>query len=122
MGAYGLAWAQSIVAMVEVFILFVIMARRTSGLFGLQFWAAVGRMASATGFTAIVCYIMVLLLPLQATDQSIITTFPKFCVIAFVSLSAYVVFSKLLQLEEANPVIRMAKRLLFNRVFVRPQR
>ncbi len=119
MGAYGLAWAQSIVAMVEVVLLFTIMARRTPGLFGLQFWGAVGRMGSATGFMAIVSYIMVLLLPLQATDQSIITTFPKFCVIAFVSLATYVFFSKLLQLDEATPVIAMVKRLLFSRVFVR---
>ncbi len=122
MGAYGLAWAQSIVAMAEVVILFVIMARRTPGLFGLQFWTAVGRMASATGFTTVVCYLMVLLLPLRATDQSIITTFPKFCVIAFVSLAAYVFFSKLLQLDEARPVIRMTKRLLFNRVFAKVQK
>ena len=80
---------------------------------------AVGRMASATGFMAIVCYIMILLLPLQASDQSFLATFPKFCVIVAVSLTAYVFLSRLLKLEEAVPVINQAKRILFDRIFPR---
>lgn len=122
MGPYGLAWAQSIVAMVEVLILFFIMGRRIKGLFGAVFWHAVGRMASATGFMAIVCYVMILILPLQASDQSFLATFPKFCIIVAVSLSAYVLFSRMLKLEEAVPVINNAKRILFSRVFSRGNR
>lgn len=115
MGAYGLAWAQSLVAVVEVAILFFIMSFRIKGLFDLEFVHAVGRMASATGFMGVVSYIAVQLFQLGANDQSFLATFPKFAVIVLVSGSAYVLFSRLLHLPEANPVITRIKLLLFGR-------
>lgn len=115
-GVYGLAYAQSIVAVIEVIILFAVMHRRIPGLFDKNLGHAVGRMASATGFMAIVSYLMVQLFPLRATDVSFIATFPKFCLIVLVSLGAYVLFSRMLQLAEAIPVIRMFKKTLFGRV------
>ncbi len=115
MGAYGLAWAQSIVAAVEVVILFAIMSRRTPGLFDRPFVSAVMRMTSATGFMGIITYITVQLLQLGANDQSFLATFPKFIVIVLVSLSAYVFLSKLMKLGEAEPVIAKARSLLFSR-------
>ncbi|MGB3945754.1 MAG: lipid II flippase MurJ [Candidatus Saccharimonadales bacterium] len=112
MGAYGLAWAQSIMAAVEVFILFAVMVVRFPGLLDKGFWNAVWRMASATGFMAIVSYLLVLLMPLQSgDDSSFYFTFPKFIVITAVSFAVYVAFSRLLKLEEANPVIRTLQRL-----------
>ncbi len=69
MGAYGLAWAQSIVAVFEVVVLFIIMGQRIKGLFSADFWRAVGRMTAATCMMAVVSYIMVLLLPLTANDN-----------------------------------------------------
>ncbi len=112
MGAYGLAWAQSIMAAVEVFILFVVMARRFPGLLNSDFWNAVWRMASATGFMAAVSYAMVLIFPLQAGDQSsFYFTFPKFVLIVGMSFVAYITFSKLLKLDEADPVVAMVRRL-----------
>lgn len=116
MGAYGLAWAQSIVAFVEVMILFFVMSRRIKGLFDLVFVRAVGRMASATGFMAIVSYIAVQLFQLGAGDQSFLATFPKFAVIIGISLAAYVLFSRMLKLSEALPVIERFKSLLFGRI------
>ncbi len=69
-------------------------------------------MASATGFMAIVSYLLVLLMPLQSgDDSSFYFTFPKFIVITAVSFAVYVAFSRLLKLEEANPVIRTLQRL-----------
>lgn len=112
-GPYGLAWAQSIVAMVEVAILFYIMARRIPDLFNTVFIHAIARMASATGFMAIVTYVMVQIFQLQEVDQSFLATFPKFIVIVGISLSAYVWFSHLLQLSETNPIIKRVKSLLF---------
>ena len=113
MGAYGLAWAQSIMAAVEVFILFGVMARRFPGLLDLTFWGAVWRMASATGFMAIVSYFMVYLLPLQAGDNSsFYFTFPKFVLIVAVSFATYLGFSRLLSLEEANPIIKLLRRFI----------
>lgn len=116
MGAYGLAWAQSAVALIEVTVLFVVMARRIGGLFDLVFVHAVGRMASATGFMALVTYLSVVFLPLQNEDQSFFASFPKFAVIVAISMAAYVWFSKLLHLSEADPVLSRARSLLFGRV------
>lgn len=115
MGAYGLAWAQSIVAAIEVFILFIIMARRIENLFDMVFVHAIARMASATGFMAIISYLSVLMLQLAATDQSFLATFPKFVTIVAVSLASYVIFCRLLALEEANPVITFVRRLFFGK-------
>jgi hypothetical protein len=113
MGAYGLAWAQSIMAVVEVIILFVIMSRRIEGLFDLVFVHAIARMASATGFMALVSYITVQVFQLQNVDQSFLATFPKFIAIVIISLGAYVWFSRLLKITEVNPVLKRAKSLLF---------
>jgi len=113
MGAYGLAWAQSIMAAVEVFILFTVMSMRFPGLLNREFWGAVWRMASATGFMAIISYAMVSLLPLQAgDDSSFYFTFPKFVLIVAISFAAYVTFSRLLKLSEAEPIMSIAKRVV----------
>jgi len=116
MGAYGLAWAQSIVAFVEVMVLFYIMSKRIGGLFDIGFLRAVWRMASATGFMAVVSYISVQIFQLGANDQSFLATFPKFIIIVAISLSAYVLFSYMLKLPEVNPILSRLKRLLFGRV------
>lgn len=116
MGIYGLAWAQSIVAAIEVFILFVIMSFRIPNLFDTVFWHALARMTSATGFTAIVTYASVKVFELAATDQSFLATFPKFAVIVSISLVSYVAISRLLALSEADPVIAKAKSIVFGQV------
>lgn len=115
MGAYGLAWAQSIVAATEVAILFFVMARRIEGLFDVAFVHAVGRMASATGFMAIISYLSVVLFQLQGADQSFLATFPKFAIIVAISLTSYVGFCRLLHLKEADPIITFANKMLFGR-------
>jgi putative peptidoglycan lipid II flippase len=113
MGAYGLAWAQSLVALVEVSILFVVMAKRIKGLFDRVFVHAVARMVSATGFMSVVSYTSVQLFQLQNADQSFLATFPKFCVIAGLSMASYVLFCHMLNLEEAHPIITRGRKLLF---------
>jgi putative peptidoglycan lipid II flippase len=116
MGAYGLAWAQSIVAAIEVFILFVIIGRRIKGLFDAVFFHAVARMASAAGLMSFFSYMSVLFLQLRIEDQSFWATFPKFVTIVVVSSIAYVGFSKLFKLEEAEPILRFVRRILFGGV------
>lgn len=113
MGAYGLAWAQSIMAAIETFILFTVMIRRFPGLLNREYWSAVWRMASATGFMAVISYVLVSLLPLQAGDNSsFYITFPKFVLIVAVSLSAYILFSRVLKLKEADPIIAIVRRFI----------
>lgn len=112
-GIYGLAWAQVIVAAIEVAILFFIMAGRIPGLFDTVFLHAVARMASATGFMAIITYASVKIFDLTIADQSFLATFPKFALIVALSLTTYVAVCRLLRLEETQPVIRRLDQLLF---------
>ena len=77
---------------------------------------ALARMASATGFTAIITYASVKIFELAATDQSFLATFPKFSVIVAISLLSYVGISRLLSLSEADPVISKAKSIIFGQV------
>lgn len=112
MGAYGLAWAQSIMAAVEVFILFFIMNLRIKNLFSPQFWHAMWRMLGATGLMAIVSYSMVSMFPLPAGDNSsFYQTFPVFVLIVATSGACYVALSWMFKLQEVAPVLALVKRL-----------
>jgi putative peptidoglycan lipid II flippase len=113
MGVHGLAWATVIVAFIETVILFVLMSRRIEGLFDKVFMHAVGRMASVTGFTSVITYISVSILPLNATDNSIMASLPKFLLIMVISILAYIGISKLYKLEEVEPIINRTKKVLF---------
>lgn len=112
MAVYGLALAAVIVSVVEVAILFYLMSRRIKGMFDKFFTNAVVRMTSATGFTALVTYAMVLLVPFNATDQSFYVAFPKFVLIVGVSLISYIIICRLFKIEEATPVLRRAKTII----------
>lgn len=115
LGVYGLAWATAIVSIVEVCILFTMMSRRIDGLFDRVFVGAVARMTSATGLMAIITYITVAMLPLNATDQSFIASFPKFALIVLINLSIYVGICRLFKLSEVNPVISRLTKIMFGR-------
>lgn len=113
MGTYGLAWATSIVSMVEVSILFIVMSRSIRGLFDYNFIHAITRMLSATAVMAVISYICFTLWPLEATDQSFFASFPRFCLIVTISLVSYVLISWALRLSEVKPIISRTKKMLF---------
>jgi putative peptidoglycan lipid II flippase len=113
-GAYGLAWAQSIVAVLEVAVLFVFMARRIPGLFDVPFIHGVARMVAASILTAVVSYFSVQMFQLTSDNQSFFATFPKFALIVSISFSAYIGFSRLLGLQEVMPVFARMKKILFS--------
>lgn len=117
MGVIGLAFAQSIVAVVEVVILFAVIQRRLpNGLFDRPMVHAIGRMLSATGFAAVAAYAMVQLLQLQNTDLSLSATIPKFVAITLVSFLVYLGVCWLMQLEEAESVVNRIKRMAFGSI------
>lgn len=116
--AYGLAWAQSIVAVVEVAILFFIMSLRIKGLFDRAFWRAIQRMVIATFITGIASYLFVIMLPLTVHDDRFIESFPKFCLIVGLSFIVYVGLSWLLKLPEVGPIIRLFTKFLFGKINV----
>lgn len=115
MGAYGLAWAQSTVAVLEVIALFVVLGMRLPNLFNATFMRAAIRMAIAGLVTAIGCYCVVQILPFRATDNSFSAAFPKFFIITAVSFAIYILVSKFLHLAEVDPILTRARRLLFSR-------
>ncbi len=115
MGAYGLGYAQSLVAVFEVIVLLTIMNMRVKGVIDGTIMGAFGRMVIATAVTSIVCYAMVQLFQLQGEDASILATLPKFVLITTISGMTYLFTSKFLNLYEANPIISRIKRILFAR-------
>jgi putative peptidoglycan lipid II flippase len=111
MGTYGLAWATSIVSVVEVSILFTVMSRSIKGLFDYNFIHAITRMLGVTAITAVISYIFFMLWPLEATDQSFFASFPRFCLIVTISLVSYVLISWAFRLSEVMPIISRTKKL-----------
>jgi putative peptidoglycan lipid II flippase len=116
LGVFGLAAAQSIVSFVEVVILFSIMQRRIKNLFNAKFMNGVLRMISATGLMFVVTYIMIKTFNLTTFGESLFSLLPPFMLIVSVSLASYLLFSKLLGLEEADPVLKRLKKIVFSRV------
>lgn len=110
-GAYGLAWAQSIGALVEIIILLALMKIRIQGLFDVQFIAGILRMVVASLVAGAVCYLFVVVFPLMDSDERFFSVFPKFCFVGLVSSTAYLFTSKILKLEEAEPIINYIKKI-----------
>lgn len=113
-GPEGLGWAQSIGAVLEIMILLFILNRRSKGkLLNKELFKAIEKMFIAGFITACVAYSMTKFLPLMATDNSFLATFPKFCVITIVSLVAYLLACYFLNIAEAAPVFQKLKKILF---------
>jgi putative peptidoglycan lipid II flippase len=113
LGVIGLAMAQSIVAFIEVVILFVIMQYRIGGVFDMTFVRSVARMTSAASAMAIITYIGVQLFPLRASDISFFAVFPKFLIICVMSGITYLAVSRFLKLDESYPVVERIQRTIF---------
>ena len=116
MGAYGLAWAQSTVAVLEVVVLLAVMNRQMPKLFDMTFVRAIFKMILAGIITGVVCYIGVLVLPFRYHDDSFFSAFPKFVIISLVSFGAYAAASKWLKLPEIDPILARLKKVLFGRL------
>ena len=116
MGAYGLAWAQSTVAVLEVVVLLAVMNRQMPKLFDMTFVRAIFKMILAGIVTGVVCYIGVLIMPFRYHDDSFFSAFPKFVIISLVSFGAYAAASKWLKLPEIDPILARLKKVLFGRL------
>lgn len=116
MGAYGLAWAQSTVAVLEVVVLLAVMNRQMPKLFDMTFVRAIFKMIIAGTITGVVCYIAVLIMPFRYHDDSFFSAFPKFVIISLVSFGAYAAASKWLKLPEIDPILTRLKKVLFGRL------
>lgn len=111
-GVYGLAWAQAIVAGLEVSILFAFMSYRIPKLFDRSFHRATRRMIYASIATGVITYGAVKVFDLSINDRSFATT-PKFAIIVTAGLTAYVLFCKVANLKEANIFLERFNHILF---------
>lgn len=113
-GVDGLGLAQSIGAIIEIIILLAILQWRShSKLLDKSYWRAMVRMVVATAITGCVAFSMTKFFPLMITDNSLVSTIPKFLLISAVSFAAYVIASFFLNLSEAEPIINYVKKILF---------
>lgn len=113
-GVDGLAYAQSIGAILEAIILLAILQHRSKQkLINKSFWNAFARMCIATIITSCVTYSMVKFIPLMASDATILSIIPKFALIAIVSLISYGIASYFFNLDEIKPIMAYLKKTLF---------
>lgn len=117
-GAAGLALAQSVVATVEVLILGAIMVWRDHKLFDADFVNGIIKIISVTGFSVITAYIMISILPLGLGDAGFFALGTKFAAIAGVTAVVHVCVSAIFGLDEAKPIFRWLKRLIFRPIKV----
>lgn len=114
-GVYGLAWAQGIVSIVEVVILSIILMKLVPGIFDNKTRTALIRMVIATLLMGIVTYLLVYMMPVRTTDLSFWSVFPKFALITALSFLVYLILSSILRIEEAGPVWRKIKAVMFSK-------
>ena len=115
-GVYGLAWAQSIVAFVEVVILFVILHRRAHGIFTRTFVSAIGRMVIASAVMGFIAYIVLQFMQLQSNDLRFFLVFPKFAMITAIGFAVYIWVCKLMKVEEVEPILRKLSSIIFSKI------
>ncbi len=112
-GAAGLAFAQSIVAAIEVLSLSIIMVWRDHKLFDPDFINGIVKIVSVTGFSVIAGYTMISFLPLGAGDTGFFALGTKFAAIAGVTAIVHIVVSGMFGLDESRPIFRWLKRVVF---------
>jgi len=114
-GPEGLAYACSISAVFEVGVLLLIQ-NREGKLLDRAFWITAFKMTIAAGIAGAISYVLTKLLPLRATDNSFLATFPKFFLIAGTSLILYVIICAILKIEEVKPIIDRFNKIVFRNV------
>ena len=120
-GPEGLAYACSISAVFEVGILLIIQ-NKEGVLLDRAFWVTAFKMTVAAGIAGVVSYILTKLLPLRATDNSFLATFPKFCVIAGSSLILYIIICAIMRIKEVRPIIDRFNKIVFRNVKPKEQK
>lgn len=116
-GVVGLAISQSIVAVLEVFIMIAIMMVKNKGLFSLEFLKNLLMIFSVGGITVLVTYISVNIFPLNTADRGV-AIFAKVSTIAFLAGLTHILVSYLFNISEAKPVIEKVKKYVLRPIKV----
>lgn len=110
----GLAFAQSVVAVVEALLLLFILHFKLGRIITRRMFYAGLRIMCATAIMGVSTYVMIrFVFPLQLADVGFFTLAPKFLAILTVSGVSYIGASYLFNLREASMVIDTLKRWIF---------
>ena len=113
-GPEGLAYAVSISAFSEVTMLLIAQHRdMEKRLFDGKFWNSMLKVAIASAIAGVLSWCLTKLLPLRVGDNTFFVVFPKFAVIAGVSMLAYVGICYAFGIEEIKPIIQRFTKFLF---------
>ncbi len=115
-GVNGLAIAQSTVAAAEVLLLVLVIMVRDIHLFNFEFWRAIMKILSVTGFSMLTSFIMLSLLPLKSADRGFITLGGKLAGIALATMVIHIAMSSLFGLEEVRPVVARLRKIILKPV------
>ena len=116
-GVDGLGLAQSIGAIIEIIILLFILQRKSEHkILNRDFWKVISKMIFATLIAGCVAFSATKFIPLMVTDTSLVITVPKFLLIATLPILSYIIASFFLNLEEVEPIVKYAKKILFKNV------
>ncbi|MDR0887542.1 MAG: murein biosynthesis integral membrane protein MurJ [Candidatus Nomurabacteria bacterium] len=111
-GPYGLAYAESIGAVVEITLLMVLLGRKFKNLFSLQFARTVIKIVFASAAAFVVAYFMTHQFQLAATDDSFGDTFPKFLLISLGSFLVYFLIGFVLKIPETRQMVGKIGKML----------
>ena len=111
-GIIGVAWAQVIWALLELIALFTLIMHKVPRLFNVKFLLALLKMAVATACMAAATYTLVRMFNLQFANQNMLIVVAPLLLIVIVSALVYGVASRVLCLEEIQPIIGIVKKVL----------
>jgi putative peptidoglycan lipid II flippase len=116
-GPVGLAYAQSIGAVIEISILLTVQHFQMRGkLLNHEFWRSFTKTIFASAIAGAIAYSMTKFFPLLATDNSFFDTFPKFILIVSTSILAYIIAGYFLDLDEVKIITAKVKKIIFRNV------
>ena len=118
-GAAGIAWGQVIWAALELACLIALILRRVPDLFDGTFWRSIGRMVVATALMSVVTYVLVRMINLQFENQNMLMVLVPLGCIGIISVLVYLGLSKLLNIEEANPILTKLGQIVSGRFLIR---
>lgn len=111
-GIIGVAWAQVIWALLELIALFTLIMHKVPRLFNVKFLLALLKMVVATACMAAATYTLVRMFNLQFANQNMLIVVAPLLLIVIVSALVYGVASRVLCLEEIQPIIGIVKKVL----------
>lgn len=112
LGIFGLALAQTISAIVEVFILIHFLKKHIEKLIDADTVKQITKMVLVAVANCAITWLAVKFIPLKASDAGFIIIVPKFMLTVAISLLSYLLMSYFAKIEESKPIIEKAIKFM----------